>query len=323
MPPDTSPISPPINSSFSPILPTLQTTVDSTSLGEFKTCPRKYYYRLVQGWVPRSESVHLTFGLFLHSALEYYDRQRALGLAHEEALRSTTHEVMSTTWNQASSRPWWSGHSVKNRLTLVRSVVWYLDHFGKDDPLQTLALANGQPAVELSFQFDSGFQSQVTDEPVFFCGHLDKIATLGSDPYVVDRKTTGSTLSSSYFAQYSPDNQFSMYTLAGHIAYETPVCGIICDAIQVAVNFSRFERQIILRSTDQVDEWLQDSYSWLAQMGRAAKANHWPMNDKACGMYGGCPYRPVCSRPPSARQRWLEADYTRSIWDPAQVREAT
>src|SRR4249920_481864 len=144
--PDTPVPNPaPLNSSFSPILPALQTTVDSTSLGEFKTCPRKYYYRLIQGWVPRSESVHLTFGLFLHSALEHYDRQRAEGKAHEEALRSTTHRVMSDTWDPASGRPWWSGHSVKNRLTLVRSVVWYLDHFGKNDPLQTLALASGQP----------------------------------------------------------------------------------------------------------------------------------------------------------------------------------
>jgi hypothetical protein len=143
---------------------------------------------------------------------------------------------------------------------------------------------------------------------------------LNGEAFIVDRKTTGFTLSSSYFAQYSPDNQFSMYTLAGNVAYETPVRGIICDGIQIAVNFTRFERQIISRSSEQINEWLFDTYYWLGLMGQSADANHWPMNDKACNNYGGCPYRPVCSRPPSARQRWLETDYVKNIWDPAKVR---
>ena len=314
-PSDPSPLPP--NSSFSTIHPTLQTSVDSTSLGEFKTCPRKYYYRLIQGWTPRAESPHLTFGTYMHAALEHYDRARAGGSSHEEALRSTVHEALTISW--INGRPWWSGHPIKNRLTLLRSVVWYLDHF-QNNPLQTLVLSSGVPAVELSFQFDSGFVSPLTREAIFFCGHLDKIATMSSEPYIVDRKTTGGQLSTSFFIQYSPHNQFSLYTLAGQIAYETPVRGIICDGIQIGANFSRFERQIIPRSPDQVQEWLEDSHHWLGSMSQAAADNHWPMNETACGNYGGCPFRPVCSRPPSSRQKWLEADYVRRIWDPAQVR---
>jgi hypothetical protein len=104
------------------------------------------------------------------------------------------------------------------------------------------------------------------------------------------------------------------------VAYQTPVRGIICDGIQVAVNFSRFERQIIPRNAEQVQEWLEDTYHWLGLMSHSAEAGRWPMNDKACHHYGGCAYRPVCGRPASGRQKWLEADYTRQQWDPAQVR---
>jgi len=306
------------NQSFSPLLPTLQTTIDSTSLGEFKTCPRKYYYRVVLGFVPRAASPHLLFGQYVHSALERYDRARANGLSHTDALRAAVLEAMTLSWH--GDRPWWSGHPTKNRLTLIRTVVWYLDRFGEDDSLQTLLLASSEsPAVELSFQF-SVQKLAVTGEPIFFCGHIDKIALFNTEPYIVDRKTTSITLSTSFFSQFSPDNQFSLYTLAGKIAYETPVRGIICDGIQVAATFSRFERQMIPRSEAQIEEWLSDTFMWLDLMGQMAESNRWPMNDKACHHYGGCPYRPVCSRAPSARQTWLEADYIHSIWDPTRIR---
>lgn len=310
---------PPVNTSFSTILPTLQLTIDSTSLGEFKTCPRKYYYRMILGYVPRSTSVHLQFGLWLHQGRELYERRKTSGSSHEEALHTAIKFLLTATWDRATGRPWWSDHKLKNRYTLIRTLVWYLDQFGENDPLQTIILANGKPAVELSFKFNMGLLS-ITDEPIMFSGHLDRLVKFNSGTYVSDVKTTSSTLGSNFFAQFTPDNQFSLYTLAGKIAFETPIAGVIVDACQIAVDFSRFERQLIIRSEAQVDEWLVDSIHWISQMGQAAEQSYWPQNDKACHHYGGCPYRPVCSRPPSARSKWLEVDYVRSTWDPAIAR---
>ena len=310
------------NSSFSTYLPTLQITIDSTSLGEYKTCPRKYYYRLVEGWVPRQPSVHLRFGILLHKGRELYEHQRANGADHQAALRAALRYVLVETWDKETDRPWWSDHKTKNRLTLVRTLVWYLDQFGLNDPLETVILANGKPAVELTFQFNSPYQSRVTGETFAFCGHLDRLVMLNGETYVCDIKTTGSTLGLSYFAQYSPDNQFSLYTLAGRVVFNTPVAGVIVDACQIAVGFSRFERQPVHRTEAQVNEWLADTGLWLVMLEQSAIENHWPMNDRSCHHFGGCPYRPVCSRPPSARQKWLETDYVRSAWDPAIVRES-
>lgn len=310
-----------LNTSFSTYLP-MQLTIDSTSLGEFKTCPRKYYYRIVEGWVPRHTSVHLQFGLWLHQGREVYERDKSRGADHEEAIRTALKFVLDATWDRELDRPWWSDHKTKNRLTLVRTLVWYLDQYGKDDVLETVQLASGKPAVELSFKMASPYRTVTSDEEINFCGHLDRLAKFNGETYVCDIKTTSSTLGTSYFQQYSPDNQFSLYTLAGRVVFNTPVAGVIVDACQIAVGFSRFERQPIHRTEPQISEWLSETGLWFKVMEQCAVENHWPMNDRACHHYGGCPYRPVCSRPPSARQKWLETDYVKSIWDPSITRES-
>lgn len=315
MPVDTSE-----NSSFSLQVPGLQLAVDSTSLGEYKNCPRKYYLGIVLGWQPRQTSVHLEFGLWLHGSRERYDHFRASGHAHEPALIKVLRWVLVQTWNQQLGRPWFSDHKLKNRLTLVRTVVWYLDQFGENDPLETVILANGKPAVELSFSFSFGLQASSTGEDYVLCGHLDRVVKLGEAFYVADIKTSGSQLSPSWISQFTPGNQFSLYSLAGKVVYEQPIAGVIVDGIQVAAGFSRFERAMIPRSNSQLDEWVADTKFYLRQMEQSALEEHWPQNDKACGHYGGCQFQSICARPPGARSQWLAAEFTKRTWDPLQRR---
>src|SRR4029077_16909070 len=64
----------------------IQYAWDSTSIGYLKTCPRLYQYIMIEGWTGRGESIHLRFGIEYHKALEEYDRSRANGTTHEDAL---------------------------------------------------------------------------------------------------------------------------------------------------------------------------------------------------------------------------------------------
>ena len=309
MPLDTS-----HNTSFSRTVPGLQLAVDSTSLGEFKLCPRRYYYNIVCGYQAKLESVDLQFGILLHSSVERYHRAKAQGNSHDEALLAAYKWVLGRTWNRQLNRPWNSGNADKNRFTLIRTLVWYLDQW-RDDSLETVIFADGSPAVELSFQFDSGLRT-AGGEAWVLCGHLDRLARLNGVPYIPDVKTTKSTLGPSYFEKFSPDNQFSLYTLAGRVVYHEPVAGLILDAVQVAVTFSRFERALVQRDSAQVDEWLADTGQWLGQMEHCAVTQHWPMNDKSCHQYGGCAYRRICARSPASRQTWLESEFKQRTWDP-------
>lgn len=314
-----------MNSSFSASTPGLQTAWDSTSLGEFKLCPRKYQLSIIEGWQSRQQSVHLTFGLQYHAALEKYDHAKAEGAEHSDAQLAALRSVL------VSAHDWQSDDKYKNRHTLLRSVMWYLDQFA-DDPLETLRLANGRPAVELSFRMETDLET-TAGEKILLCGHLDRVAKLGAfgHTYIVDRKTTKGQLGNRYFDQYTPDNQFSLYALAGKMVFGLPVEGLVVDAAQVGIEFTRFQRGFITRTPAQLDEWYSDLGIWIQLAERYALAQHWPMNDKACNIYssfdkesgthtGGCSYRSICAKAPSVRREWLEAEFVRRQWDPLQVR---
>src|SRR5205085_2132611 len=155
--------------------------------------------------------------------------------------------------------PWKSDHHAKNRETLIRSVIWYLDNF-KDDPAATLILANGKPAVELSFRMEldwgpGGKPAAGLDFPPYILsGHLDRVVEFGGQRYVMDRKTTGSSPTPHYFDGFAPDNQMSLYTLAACVQFNTPVAGVIIDAAQIAVGFTRFQRGFTYRTESQLEE---------------------------------------------------------------------
>jgi len=312
------------NSAFSTVVPTMQLAWDSTSIGLLKECARKYQLTMGSavepGWAPRAESVHLRFGQEVHTARHVYDSARAAGKSHDDALDAAVDHALRSTFDYDLMRPWFSDHREKNRFTLLRTIVWYLDEYGPNDPLQTVTLANGKPAVELSFRMQTDMQ--FCGEPITLCGHMDRLATATFDQrtYIADIKTTGSTLGTDYFSKFSPDNQFSLYSFASKVVYSQPVAGLVVDAIQVAVTFSRPGRGLVPRHPAQLEEWYKDLGYWLEQAGKFARDKYWTMNDKSCNNYGGCQFRGICAHVPSIRNEWLQASFVRRTWDPLRVR---
>lgn len=309
------------NRAFSSQLPGMQLAIDSTSLGLVKECPRKYFLTMVQQWAPRGDSPHLQFGILLHQARELYEKLRAAApdTGHEELLEKVLDWGLKVTWNQVLGRPWISEHPLKNRLTFIQTLVWYLDSKTQADPLQTVVRSNGQPMVELSFRFDSHYQTS-QGEGLLLCGHLDRIARLNDSFYVADIKTASHVPDAKWLAQFSPHNQFSLYSIAGDVAFGFQIEGVIVDGVQVGATFARFQRHLVPRTTEQKDEWLQDFGYYAGLMEKWALDRYWPLNEASCDKYGGCPFRRVCSRSPASRQAVLETEFVKKIWDPLQVR---
>lgn len=356
----------------SPFLPntSIRFAWDSTCLGALKTCPRLYYYQYIEGWTTEGESIHLRFGQEFHKALEDFDRKLADGVKREQAIREVLVETLARTGEyepvcvkahdrcdypsedcQYCERKWvpWSpdedtrAGKYKNRKTLFRLVLDYLDHY-EDDQAQTFIKADGIPAVELSFRFEldwgpgvNGNGKQYIKEPrednaireftqpYLLCGHLDRVVTFNDSLFFMDRKTSMTTLGSYYFDQYSPHNQMSLYTLASQVILGSPIKGGIIDAAQILLSEpSRFVRGIIYRTPDQIEEWLDDLKGLLAQAEAYAIADHWPMNDTACGNYGGCKFREVCSKSPQVRDIFLKSHFTKQapedMWNPLKSR---
>ncbi len=257
-------------------------------------------------------------------------------MGHEESLIAIVGWLLEATWD--AEGPWSGEVKGKNRFTLIRSVVWYLDQFGAADPAETVLKQDEKPAVELSFKWELDWGPKAayclkkvtgdpqeppeyvdhTLQPYLLCGHLDRVVSFAGGTYVMDRKTTGSTISQYYFDQFEPDNQMTLYTLAGKVILHCPIRGVIIDAVQVAVGFSRFARGFTYRTDAQIEEWLLDLRYWLSQAETYAVAGYWPMNDKACF---NCSFRNICSKDPSVRTNFLESEFTQEDpWNPLRPR---
>lgn len=309
----------------------IQFAWDSTSLGYIKQCPRLYQYIMIDGWGEGDESIHLRFGDEYHTALQNYDLSRALGKDHDEAVKETLVSALKRTWGWEVDETARAG-KYKNRRSLIRTVLWYLDKF-EEDNAETYILADGSPAVELSFRFelDWGPRDGLSPEgeplkyqPYLLCGHLDRVVKFNEELFVMDHKTTTTTPSDYYFNQFEPNNQMSLYTLASKIVLHSPIKGVIIGAAQLMVDISRFVRGFTYRTEDQLNEWLKDLGYWLALAKGYAEANYWPQNDTACDKYGGCRFRNVCSKSPGVRDSYLRASFTKlkpeDRWNPLKPR---
>lgn len=297
---------------------------DSTSLKLAEACLRKYYYKLIMGWQPERKSVHLLFGGWYASALESYYKYVADGMSQDEALVEVVSDALTETWvfdtDEAgepipdSGAPWQSDHNTKTRENLIRTIVWYIDQFGDDDTCHTVILSTGKPAVEHSFRLEA-------DGNIILCGHLDRLVEYGNQIFVQDQKTTGSTITSRFFDGFNPDSQMSLYTFASKAIFGVPIKGIMIDAAQIAVGFTRFERGFTFRDDGQLNEWYENSMYHIEKARQATRDNHFPLNPSACGMYGGCEFRHICSKAPSVREQFLKGDFVQGKrWDPLEVR---
>lgn len=315
---------PPETDLFDSGVPNLPIAYDSVMLGLAKECLRKFYYIIIEGWQPSGFRVHLDFGIQYHKALENYDIAKADGADQEEAVHQALRTCLS--WGHYDSNntfiPYDSGYTRepnKTRETLTRTVAWYLDYF-KNDPYQTVILKSGRPAVEMSFKINLD-RLAPNGNTFMLSGHLDRVVIKDDRFYFMDRKTTKSAINARYWQQFSPNNQMSLYLTATQIILGQPAAGGIVDAAEIGATYARFYRNPLTRTPGQQAEWLNDTYYWLGIIQQSAETDYWPMNDKSCSNYGGCPFQIICSRDPKVRLAFLANEgFTKQPWNPLESR---
>tara|TARA_R110002153_G_scaffold274298_2_gene448209 strand:- start:29028 stop:30062 length:1035 start_codon:yes stop_codon:yes gene_type:complete len=296
---------------------------DSTSLGLLKECPYKYYLTMIHGWVPRTRSHHLIFGIHVHEALEAYDFARAMGDSYEAGVIAALRYCLTATGTHDEAgvfTPWLSDDPTgyKTRESLTRTIAWHLTQF-EHDMLKTVILSNGKPAVELSFRMELS-KLAPHGEPYVLSGHLDKLAEIPGDGiWVVDHKTTKNTIGEQFFTQFSPNNQISLYANAGRVVYSQPIRGVIINGIQIAKGFVRSMRSPVHRTKSQLDDWMLELNHYISLAEQYTNWNYFPMNDKSCFL---CHFKSICSKDKTVRATFLAADFTQHHWNPAQSRNA-
>lgn len=288
---------------------------DSTSIGLFKTCPRKYFYTIIKGYVPKIVPPALAFGIHLHTLLQTWHQLVEFGIdKHTSLIR-----VVKLAGLLGETLP--PGDTARTKETLVRSIVWYLDQFW-EDKATTIKRSDGKAAVEYHFKLPlMPYDAQT----VYICGHIDRLVAWQGQTYVCDYKTTKYTLDNRFFEQFKPSTQMALYTTACHlIAHQTselpPAHGVIIDGIQLGVNFSRFARQVVPFSLEEINEYIQDLQIWIEQAMDACRTKVFLPNETACNNYSGCHFREICAKPPARREMFLEGNFKKRTWNPLSRR---
>lgn len=211
-------------------------------------------------------------------------------------------------------------HNAKNRQSLLRTLIWYIDSQPEDldNGLRPYVFPDGTPAVELSFRVPLPWQSPYGDQ-YLLTGHNDYLGAFGEELWTVDNKTTTKGLSTKFWEGYSPHYQIDTYDLTAALAYPNlPIRGVMLDAAQVTTDGVRFGRHPFYKTEAQREEHLETIRFWIRQAEAFAEANSYPMNKRNCWL---CPFKNVCNKDPEERERFLRADFTkREIWNPLTPR---
>lgn len=318
--------------------PNLQFAWDSVSITIAKECPRRYQYKMLEGWQSKNpnSAIALAFGILVHSGIEGYHRLRTNGGTHEEAthialqrLTSDPLYVQLPTEDEVQDAKVIAAEDeendgvdlrnsrVRTRYYLWRTLVWYFEHY-RLDPMEVVTRSDGQPAVELSFCVPVGFALSDGTE-VLLAGHLDKVVRFNDQLYVSDIKTTKS-ITTAWRQEFDLSHQMSGYTFGGRVALEEPVHGVVIDGICLQVGAVKFARHFTQRSDGQLGEYIRDLRLLTDEYEHYAAEQYWPMRQSYCRF---CEFSLVCRQPPEMRGGYLRQFFKQdkaSAWNPLRPR---
>lgn len=307
----------------------IQFAWDSVSLSSFLSCKRRYKYVVIDGLVPKGPgyAIALEFGILFHSALEQYHRARAQGMDHHNALHYAVSwlmkqpefaalptdddvEEMKDGLEEDDDGIAHRNSKIRTRYHLARAVVWYLDHY-EHDPLSTIILPTGKPAVELSFRIPTPVE--IAGQPLILCGHMDRAVEFEGCYWADDYKTTKS-LSRQWFDAFELSHQMTGYTIAGQVVLEKPVRGCWIDGIALQVGGVKLQRAPTTRTPGQIKEYFDLLASVAEDAERAYDSDFYPMNTAACYF---CEFKQICKQAPEYRDRYINLYYERKPgWNP-------
>jgi hypothetical protein len=317
----------------------IQFAWDSTSLSTILECPRRYRYKIIEGWRSKAPgtAIALSFGILVHTGVEEYHRAKARGLNYNDAVSYAMQRVMQKTDghtvtlysllptreeideakgddeddNGSSSR----NSKVRTRYNLWRALIWYFEQY-RNDPMEVVQLADGKPAVEHSFRVGVG-KALSDGTEILLAGHLDKLVRFNGSLLVTDVKTTKS-ISRTYFAMFDLSHQMTGYTLGGKLAFAEPVTGVCIDAIELQVGGVKFSRGFTYRSESQLNEY-RDLLGYVGSLAeRFYHEDYYPLNTAAC-MF--CEFKDVCRQPPELRHGYLSHLFEQAeAWNPLKSR---
>jgi len=262
--------------------------LDYTTISDFLTCRKRYYWRHRQNLVQKVVSTALTFG-------------------------GTWHESMHALWTGKGDAEAVFIRGYKDvevaegdKRTLERGVKVLADYTKRYE---------GKIFEVLESEVS---HSKVTDG-VTYCGRMDKIIRWEGGIYVMEHKTT-SQLGFTFFNQFALNHQIDGYIWLckdkmGECA------GVLIDAVLIAKTKFNAMRDVATRTEDDMKVFELELLDIAANIYYANETGSYPKNKSMCEYYGECPYRDACLYHDD--KRIIEGRYRKSVWDAAKGKEVS
>ena len=287
---------------------------DSSSVMTYKTCPRKYFYRIVLGFVPKTEPAYFNFGSAYHKFRESLEVYHQAGKPPVEAYQKAVEDAL-LRFKKGGGNPLDDKWSFLNESRLMQSCEVALKFWLEEKKKAAIEVL----AIEQPF-------SIVMDDGTVIAGRADQIVKFLGNLWGRDWKTS-SKPSIFYGRSLEPNDQFTRYTYG-----ESKLQGwdgksergrVQGQIIEVMFTENRkppkIEVYTATRTLSQLLVWEKEHVFWVSMITQSRELDMYPMNEKSCAF---CEFHSVCKSPSEAGQMHeLKRNFKLSPWDCMANRE--
>mgnify|MGYP004447363801 CR=1 FL=1 len=310
---------------------------DNTRVSEFKTCPRKFFYRHVMDWVSVGFSPPLLFGSAYHAAMDAIWEHMG---DSENARQSGTQDVANLGF-EAFMAEWIEGggpelddinEDWQYKLGFRNPMVALEMLYGYVDERRSLFQRDSFELISIEQPFAVPLDPE--DETLFYVGRFDKIFRIKEGIIIGEHKTTSlyakvGGFRSMFLDSFSPNSQVDGYLHAARILFgdEVKACWIDASLVHKTVH-DEFKFIPIERQFSQLDSWLWETRHWIEEIeGNWSAVNDtmtehpymaaFPKNTGSCQDFArNCPYIDLCKMWPNPVAKDLPGGYEKEHWSP-------
>lgn len=291
--------------------------IDHSAIIQAKQCKRKYFYRIVLGFVEKKTPQYFGFGSCYHRFRETLEREYMNAPDSEKDAPDSQMEMFARA--VTSARDLWKMKKMMDPpagdrwdfLTLPRlleSCATAFKYWQKEKEQRRIEVL----AVEQNFIVSLPDGSQTA-------GKADQIILWNGKIWGRDFKTSSKEQNAWYTATLEPNDQFMRYTFAEAQLAGQPVQGQIVEVLYNAKSTKTSQKgpsihsHITSRSASQIDQWLKEQMFYNKILKLMRDEDIYPMEEKSCAF---CEYRSVCKTPGErAQMAKLEAEFRVEPWD--------
>ncbi len=280
---------------FEPVAPA---ALDSSMVQTYVDCPSKFYLEYVLGLKPSEPNPALSYGTIWHGALEILAKENDLEVALAYIDENEHHLPLFDDKNRTAAR-------------MQADLLAYAGEYASVDASQKIL------AIEKGFDLElpSGIR---------YCGRIDQVREAGPiGLFPLDHKST-TFLDHQYYHRMEMGFQFKGYAWAlDQLIPGERVERAMVDVYHILKTKTNFERKSFIYGPRVMADWLNSISRITEQIMEGLTKHlhdpdHWFMNFRSCGDYGGCPFQAVHKMEDvgNARNNTLEMFFEVRRWDP-------